>query len=66
MFIKTTFALAFAFATASGALAATKQQTFRPFSPLTTCMTRAARKSVPPGFQRPFRDAAGLGPGVLK
>jgi hypothetical protein len=30
MFTKTTFALAFVFATASGALAATKQQGFEP------------------------------------
>ena len=30
MFTKTTFALAFALATASGALAATKQQSFQP------------------------------------
>jgi hypothetical protein len=30
MFSKTTFALAFTLATASGALAATKQQTFQP------------------------------------
>jgi hypothetical protein len=59
MFSKATFALAFALATASGALAATKQQSFQPPHDVydargTVCRNRS-------GHQRLLRAAAGLG-----